>query len=82
MKLDPSEPLLSAEEIDAFFGQPLPAPDALDAETASAILGSDHVDADEAEVAADAVSAEPQRPGWLKNQVADLADLVLSLIHI
>ncbi len=77
LELDPNEPLLTEEEINAFFSQPLPTMEAPEPAVEAAPDEAD--EADEVEVAADTVSAEPQRPGWLKNQVADLADLVQAL---
>ena len=73
-ELDPNEPLLSEEEINAFFSLPLPplktAPDL----STGLSIGDATGDA-----TGDAASAEPQRPAWLKNQIADLADLVQAL---
>jgi hypothetical protein len=74
-EIDPNEPLLTEDEINAFFNDPLPQSTAVEI----AVEEITEEDDEEVEVAADTVSAEPQRPGWLKNQVADLADLVQAL---
>lgn len=74
-EMDPNEPLLTEDEINAFFNDPLPVAPAAEIAVEDVTEDED----EEVEVPADAVSAEPQRPRWLKNQVADLADLVQAL---
>ncbi|QDV06711.1 hypothetical protein Poly30_22260 [Planctomycetes bacterium Poly30] len=68
---DPTQPLLTTEEIDAFFS---PSPFQVDGG-----VGTESApDAAEAEVAG-RPAIDQTRPTWLKSQVADLADLVQAL---
>ncbi len=71
LDLDPTQPLLTEEEINAFFSAPTLAPEP-DLEPA---LAEPEVE----DRTAPEESTAPPRPTWLKNQVADLADLVQAL---
>lgn len=66
LDLDSSQPLLTEEEINAFFDAPI---------MLESVAGADL----EEEAPAEAPRALDQRPAWLKSQVADLADLVQAL---
>ena len=73
---DPKEPLLTTAELDAFFGEPPPpAVEASLAEVDDAGLESP------ANSALETFSGTgpSTRPRWLRNQVADLADIVQTL---
>lgn len=74
------EPLLTKEEIDAFFATPLTESleSVDDEENSSPHIGDLEVDQERSLHEPEATPAAP-RPPWLKNQVADLADIVQAL---
>lgn len=76
---DPGQPLLSKEEIDAFFS---PSPLAFEGASASGAPAEDTFGStalQEGNRDALPPAIERTRPTWLKSQVADLADLVQAL---
>lgn len=90
--LEMDGPLLTAEELDAFFGDPIPSVEELaaGAPTHAADLEPANELEEDVEVPSSDDDADPTledapdpaartRPRWLKDQVADLADIVQAL---
>lgn len=85
---DPKEPLLTTAELDAFFGAPAPATNGRHGGLAvadEASSGAADLDPNSTEKAANSAletysGAGPSaRPPWLRDQAADLADIVQTL---
>ncbi|MEM1452473.1 MAG: hypothetical protein AAF957_00950 [Planctomycetota bacterium] len=84
LELEFDGPLLTEEELEAFFDpEPLPAPDEPTAapidDVTTGVEGDSAEDPAEDSADAAALDVAARRPGWLKDQTADLADIVMAL---